>query len=76
MLEAKSTLSKLVDSLERGRESEILIARNGKPVARLTRFDHRKAGKRIGVAKGKLVVPENIDADNPRIARWFSGKRR
>jgi antitoxin (DNA-binding transcriptional repressor) of toxin-antitoxin stability system len=31
MLEAKSSLSRLVDALERGVESEIVIARNGKP---------------------------------------------
>ena len=35
MLEAKSTLSKLVEKVESGAEKEIIIARNGKPAARL-----------------------------------------
>ena len=72
MLEAKSTLSRLVDSLERGREREVIIARHGKPVARLTRMGRGEVGKRIGVAKGKFVVPESIDADNREVARLFS----
>jgi len=34
MLEAKSTLSRLVDLIEQGTEREIVIARNGRPAAR------------------------------------------
>ena len=39
ILEAKSTLSKLIDAVETGREKEIVIARHGRPVARLTKID-------------------------------------
>jgi prevent-host-death family protein len=35
MLEAKSTPSRLVVAVERGQETEIIIARNGRPAARL-----------------------------------------
>ena len=35
MLEAKSTLSRLVEAIERGEAREIVIARNGRPAARL-----------------------------------------
>lgn len=35
MHEAKTNLSKLVEAVEDGSESEIVIARNGKPVVRL-----------------------------------------
>nr|WP_276509963.1 type II toxin-antitoxin system Phd/YefM family antitoxin [Niveibacterium umoris] len=35
MLQAKTTLSRLVESLETGQEWEIVIARNGRPAARL-----------------------------------------
>ena len=35
MLEAKTHLSKLVDAVESGREAEIIIARNGRPSAKL-----------------------------------------
>ncbi len=64
MLEAKSTLSRLVDTLERGDEREIIIARDGKPAARLVPLARPRVGKRLGVAKGVFVVPENIDSSN------------
>lgn len=54
MLEAKTSLSKLVDAVESGKESEIIIARNGKPAAKLVALD--VAGKkpiRLGLAAGK-----------------------
>ena len=74
MLEAKTHLSKLVDSLESGRETEIIIARNGRPAARLVPLNSRGVGQRIGVAKGKYVIPDDIDQDNELIADLFEGK--
>lgn len=71
MLEAKTHLSKLVEQVESGEEPEIIIARNGRPAAKLVRFGGKPAGKRIGVAKGKFEVPDDIDADNAEIARLF-----
>lgn len=73
MLEAKSSLSRLVESIEQGREREIVIARNGRPVAKLVSIDAVPAGKRLGIAKGKFKVPDNIDAHNAEVARLFSG---
>jgi prevent-host-death family protein len=73
MLEAKSNLSRLVESVETGSEAEIVIARNGRPAARLVAIKSTPAGKRIGVAKGKFVVPDTIDADEATIAAMFSG---
>lgn len=74
MLQAKSSLSRLVDAIEQGREREIIIARNGRPAARLVPLDTVTAGKRIGVAKGKFTLPDNIDAHNDEIARLFQAE--
>jgi antitoxin (DNA-binding transcriptional repressor) of toxin-antitoxin stability system len=74
MLEARSSLSRLVDALERGVASEIVIARNGKPAARLVPIEPPAAGPRLGVAKGRFKLPESIDADNPAVASLFSGE--
>ncbi len=71
MLQAKSSLSKLVDAIEQGREREIVIARNGRPVARLVAMEASPAAKRIGVAKSLFVVPDTIDAHNEAVARLF-----
>lgn len=35
MLQAKSSLSRLVEAIEQGEEREIIIARNGRPAAKL-----------------------------------------
>ncbi|MDZ4842670.1 MAG: type II toxin-antitoxin system Phd/YefM family antitoxin [Hyphomicrobium aestuarii] len=51
MLEAKSNLSRLVEAVESGAEREIVIARNGKPAARLVPIRVRPTGPRIGAAK-------------------------
>jgi prevent-host-death family protein len=74
VLEAKSNLSRLIEAVESGREAEIVIARNGKPAARLVPLDPRPHGPRLGVADGAFTVPESIDQDNERIARLFLGQ--
>lgn len=71
MLQAKSSLSRLVEAIEQGAKREIVIARNGRPAAKLVPINAAPAGKRIGVAKGKFKVPDNIDASNEDVAGLF-----
>ncbi len=73
MLHAKSNLSRLVESIEQGEEREIIIARNGRPAAKLVPLSSVPASNRIGVAKGLFEVPDNIDANNAEVARMFLG---
>jgi prevent-host-death family protein len=73
MLEAKSSLSRLVEAVESGKESEYIIARNGKPAARLVPLEAVRTGKRIGIAEGKFVVPDDIDTCNDIIEAMFNG---
>jgi prevent-host-death family protein len=53
MLQAKTQLSKLVEAVESGAEEEIIIARNGKPAARLVPLARTKKKIRLGLAEGK-----------------------
>lgn len=74
MLEAKSSLSRLVEDVELGREAEIIIARGGRPVARLVPLAPvAPVERRIGVAKGRFEVPDDIDAHNEEVANLFYG---
>ena len=73
MLQAKSSLSRLVESIELKKEPEIIIARNGRPVAKLVPIDASSKGHRIGVAKGRFVVPDDIDINNDEVAKLFLG---
>jgi antitoxin (DNA-binding transcriptional repressor) of toxin-antitoxin stability system len=75
MLDAKTSLSRLVQALEDGSATEFVIARNGRPAARLVPLKAPCADKsrRIGAARGRFRVPANIDAANAEIARLFAG---
>ncbi|NOS96397.1 MAG: prevent-host-death protein [Methylotenera sp.] len=73
MLQAKSSLSRLVEAIEQGSEREIVIARNGRPVAKLVPIAAVALGQRLGVAKGAFKVPDNIDGSNHEIAGLFLG---
>lgn len=74
MLQAKSSLSRLVEAIEQGQEREIVIARNGRPVAKLVPINTALTEQRIGVAKGLFVVPDSIDAHNNEVAQLFMGE--
>jgi antitoxin (DNA-binding transcriptional repressor) of toxin-antitoxin stability system len=72
MLQAKTTLSRLVEAIEQGEEREIVIARNGRPAARLVAVSAAPT-QRIGVAKGQFEVPDTIDNANDEVAHLFIG---
>ena len=75
MLEAKTHLSRLVEKIEKGDEQEFIIARNGRPVARLVSLesDNNKRKLRPGLLRGKYppISLEDFDKDNELIRRLF-----
>jgi prevent-host-death family protein len=58
--EAKTHLSRLVDEVAAG--AEIIIAKAGKPMARLTPIAAPIRKKRLGLLKGKIKVPDDFNA--------------
>lgn len=72
--DARTHLSRLIDQIASGAESEIVISRNGKPVARIVPIETDASG-RIGLAKGGFEVPDDIDAHNAEVAAMFHGRR-
>lgn len=67
--QAKTQLSRLLVRVEAG--EEVVIARNGKPVARLVRF--RERGKRrFGALRGKINIDESFFDPLPEseLAAW------
>lgn len=71
MLEAKSNLSRLVAAIESGAEKEIVLSRNGRPVARLVPVLQEGQVIRLGVAKGQFALPADIDQHNDEVAALF-----
>jgi prevent-host-death family protein len=74
MHEAKSRLSELVAASEKG--EEVILARNGKAVARLVAVDQgaqRLPPQRLGAFKGQFTLPPDWDAplEDAELAEWF-----
>ncbi|MEJ2285867.1 MAG: type II toxin-antitoxin system Phd/YefM family antitoxin [Desulfobacterales bacterium] len=63
MYEAKSKFSKLISQVIAG--EEIIIAKSGKPVARLVPFEKPPGNRKPGSAKGKITIAEDFDAPLP-----------
>lgn len=70
MHEAKSSLSRLVEAVEAG--EEVVIARNGAPVARLVAYERVRPSRRIGVAKGLFTAPDLDPDTDDAITKLFS----
>lgn len=59
-------LADLVDAVEHGGESEIVIERDGKPVARILPPDHKPRSEQrviLGIMEGKVKLPEGWEDD-------------
>jgi prevent-host-death family protein len=71
--QAKTQLSRLVERVAAG--EEIVIAKAGKPVARLVPYVAKGAVRRPGVMRGKIRIKKNFDAPLPKeILASFEGK--
>ncbi len=70
--EAKTQLSKLIEAVEAG--EEIVLARAGKPVARLVGLQRDQVRKPGGL-KGEMWIAEDFDGPLPDdIQRFFEGE--
>jgi prevent-host-death family protein len=70
--EAKTRLSQLLDQATAG--EDIVIARNGRPVARLVPVQRAPHGRRPGSLKGKIhLAPDHGDVEG-QIADMFYGQ--
>jgi len=61
--EAKTHLSRLLEEVSAG--EEIIIARAGKPVAKLGPIREAKPTREFGRLKGKISIPDDFDAPLP-----------
>lgn len=57
--EAKTHLSRLLEKVEQG--EEVILARAGKPVARLVALEPNPVTSRLGFMQGQFTVPEDFD---------------
>ena len=62
--QAKTQFSRLVDRAAGG--EEIIIAKSGKPVARLVPYAAKGAVRRPGTMRGKIRIKRNFDKPLPK----------
>lgn len=71
--DAKTHLSKLVDKVAAG--GEVIIAKAGKPVARLVPLARIGQIRKLGALKGRLKIPDDFDAPLPaKVLAAFEGR--
>jgi prevent-host-death family protein len=58
--EAKTHLSRLLEQVAAG--EEVIIAKAGKPLARLVPLANAARPKKLGQLKGKITVPDDFNA--------------
>ncbi len=75
MHEAKTQLSRLIEEVEAG--GEVIVARAGKPVARLSPIRGKRRRRRLGLLDGKFKIPADFDAPLPdEVLAAFHGRAR
>ncbi len=68
--EAKTHLSRLLEQVRLG--EEVIIAKAGKPVARLVAFSEKPKRRVPGSARGQIWIAEDFDAPlPPELQKYF-----
>ena len=68
--EAKTQLSRLVEEAASG--EDVVIARAGRPVARLTRLQNEGRKRRLGLLDGRFKIPDDFNRPLPEeVLRTF-----
>ena len=72
MHEAKTQLSRLVAEVLTG--EEVVIARNGVPVAKLVAIDDARPRREPGAWKGRVWMSDDFDELPPELLAAFAGE--
>jgi prevent-host-death family protein len=71
--ETKTQLSKLIELTQAG--EEFVIAKAGKPVAKLVPLDKARPPRKLGLLDGKISIPEDYDAPlSDEVLTEFEGR--
>ncbi len=73
--DAKTRLSRYVEEASLGKE--IIIAKAGKPVARITPLTAIKVVRKLGLVNGKVCIPDDFNTPLPDmvLAEFLSGEQ-
>jgi prevent-host-death family protein len=69
--QAKTNLSKLIEKTAKG--DEVIIAKAGKPIAKLIAYKEELKPRTLGLWKGKVWVSDDFDDEDEDINKLFYG---
>ncbi len=69
--QAKTNLSKLISKTLEG--EDIVIAKAGKPVAKLVAYKEKLKPRKLGLWKGKIWISDDFDDEDEEINKLFYG---
>lgn len=61
VLEAKTNFSKIIAMLENHEEEEVIVARAGKPVVRISLIPQQSLADKLGMFAGEMEMPDITD---------------
>lgn len=67
--QAKTNLSKLIEKTLNG--EDIVIAKAGKPVAKLVAYKEKLKPRKPGLWKGKVWISDDFNDEDPEINKLF-----
>lgn len=70
--QAKTNLSKLIEKVLKG--EEVVIAKAGKPVVKLTPYKDKMKPRKPGLWKGKVWISDDFNEESKEINRMFYGE--
>lgn len=70
--EAKTNLSKLIEKTLNG--EGVIIAKAGKPVAKIVAYKEKLKLRKPGALKGKIFVPDDFNDEVEEINKMFYGE--
>ena len=70
--QAKTNLSALIADVLSGKD--VVIAKAGKPVAKLVAYKENAKPRKFGLWKGKVWVSPDFDEEDPEINKMFYGE--
>lgn len=71
MHEAKTHLSRLVERVAQG--EDVVIAKAGRPVARLVPYEESAEPRKLGAWKGRVWMADDFDELPPELLAAFEG---
>lgn len=71
--QAKTQLSKLIEKALVG--EDVIIAKAGKPVAKLTAYREPLKPRKLGLWKGKVWIAPDFDEESEEINKLFYGDK-